>query len=255
MSLWRRLTGPGNALILLSDHLTSATAPEWEEQVKEVARYYRFVKLGDLVEAAEKNQAHGLASVAFEFPRKSAMLRAVPFLRGENIPVTFFLTGDGIGMNRLPSTEELQLYRESYPAAFSDELYARLQETAWEDPVGLDERLLAFRREIGPLPLETIDPMRFFSTWGKLVEIPPAEREFGFHLTYHPRHEALLSETLPFLERQTGQPLRVALSRQSFEGFEKWGFTGVVGTRKGAVKTGVSLGDLPVWDFSSTISE
>ena len=255
MSLWRRLTGPGNSLILFYDHLTDEGADEMEEQLREVGRYYRWTKLGDLCQALSQGSGTALAAVAFAYPRKSVLLRAVPILRAEKIPVTIFLPGDGVGMNRLPPEEELASYRETYPAAFTDELYQNFINLAWEDPLALEEKLLGFRREIGPLPLNSLDPTRFFSTWGKLVELPPETREFGFHVGCHPRHERIWSETLEFLERQTGSPLRVAYAERPFPEYARWGFSGVVGTRKGAVVPGVSLGELPIWDFSSTISE
>jgi len=255
LSLWRRLTGPANSLILLYDHVTDEIANDLEEQVREVGRYYRWAKLGDLCAAVRDGRALGMAAVAFKYPRKSVLLRAMPILRAENVPVTIFLPGEGVGMNRLPAEEELAAYRETYPQAFSDELYRSFINLAYEDPLALEERLLAFRREIGPLPLDSLDPTRFFSTWGKLIEIPPTSREFGFHVGYHPRHEKLFQETIAFLERQTGAPLRVAHAERPFAEYARWGFSGVVGNRKGAVIKGVPLGDLPIWDFSAAISE
>ncbi len=255
MGLWRSLTGPRNSLILLYDHLTEESAKEFEGQITEVSRYYRFVKLSNLIDAARKGDTIGLASVAFRHPRRSAWTRALPFLRAENIPATFFLSGDGVGMNRLPLEEELEWYAKTYPESFSAERMVGLQEEVWENPQGLDAKLLTFRRETGPLPLEKLDPALFFMTWGKLLEIPPELREFGFHLSYNPRHEESLREALKFLSIQTGNPPRVALSARSFPEYEAWGFCGVTGSRIGAVTPGVSLGDLPVWSFPSTIKE
>ena len=92
-------------------------------------------------------------------------------------PSRFFSGPDCIGLNRLPPEEELGLYEEHYPGRIAEADLARWKMRAWEAPTETEAFLLACRRDIGPLPLERLDPNVFFTTWGKIIGLPPAEVE------------------------------------------------------------------------------
>ena len=96
--------GPKNSLILVYDHLTENSP--FGDQLDEVSRFYKFTKLGDLVDRLKRGKVRGRATVVFSHARKSLFLHGVPILRARNIPVTVFLHPDCVGTNRLPGEEE-----------------------------------------------------------------------------------------------------------------------------------------------------
>jgi hypothetical protein len=230
-----KIFGPGNSLLCLFDHFTEETAREFEEQVEEISKYYKFRKLSEIV--CENRIETGFCGILFKNARKSVLLRAVPFLLAREIPFTLFLRSDCIGMNRLPLEEEKELYREAYP-----ERLGELDQPDWEN----------VRRTIGPFPVEGKDPMFFFSTWGQINQIPPSLRESA--LMY--REGISLGDEVAFIARQTSQSLRFVYSDalpSSIERGEliKQGFWGRVGKKIGPLgremSTSVDIWDLPTW--------
>src|SRR4051812_9082679 len=111
MNLFRRFLRPPNALILAYDHLDFDGGERLRTQVDEVRKFYEMSRLSDIVDSLAAGQPLGRAAVVFHASRKSLFVRALPFLRAEDIPVTIFVHGEWLGTNRLPPAEELRFYR------------------------------------------------------------------------------------------------------------------------------------------------
>lgn len=257
MGILRKFFGPGNSLVLVYDHITDEGREELASQIAQVKEFYRFAKLSEIAGAPDGKRATGLAAVVFAQARKSLFLRALPLLRGEGIPVTIFLDIDCIGMNRLPAAEELAWYRDHYPDAVPAAEADRLAALAWREPRDVEGHLRLFRKRVGPLPLDKIDPTLYFTTWGKIVEIPPNLLDLGLSLTSAPA-EAAVREALHFIRQMTGRETTLAWNPRAPDGSDVLraaGITGAVGAREGAVERATPALDLPRWPLSLEVSD
>ncbi len=252
--LLRRFFGPSTSLIFAYDRMNASWEGEMQEQLDEAAKYYKFVKLSEIVSRLNAKDSQGLASVVFTHARKSLFLRALPVLRAREIPVTVFLDVDSIGLNRLPAEEELALYRESYPDKISESDYAAMLEKAWREPKEANALLRGYRQTVGPLPLDKIDPMLFFVTWGKILEIPPALFEAGLSVSSTPANAEHLGDSLDFIRHQLGRSVMLAHNPRAPEGeaeLKRAGIEAVLTRREGVVDKKTSPMDLPYWNWSA----
>lgn len=225
-----RFFGPKNSLILAYDHLTQETVEEMESQLDEVGQYYRFVKLSELA----LRRSLGLASVVILNPRKSAQLRGFSLLAGRDIPATIFIQPDCVGLNRLPPDEELAAFQAAYPDAPSA--------LPSGGPEAIDSFLRGLRQRLGPLPVDKMDPTLFFTTWGKLLEIPPPLREFGLHLGG--------GGDLAYLSKQVKEEVRLAYSPRTPEtDLRRDGIAAVLTPQAGLVDKNTPLWRLPTYKF------
>jgi hypothetical protein len=246
---------PANALVLGYDHLGQAEAEAFESQIGEVRKYYQLVRLSEIAEALAKGRALGMAAIVFRQSRKSLFLRALPFLRTEDIPVTIFVRADHQGTNRLPAEEELRHFQQHYPGRLTEALVTEKVAEGWSNPATLDEFVRCCRQEIGPFPLNELDPTTFFSTWGSLMEFPPDRLEVGFYVGAGPGNEETLRTQLTFVRQQTRQPVRIGFWPRS-DGNARHiagalGLPAMLTTRLGAVEAGTSPWDLPQWSFEN----
>lgn len=241
----RRLFGPANSLILLYDHLTREQGQELEDQVEEVARYYRFVKPSELLQGISRGKVNGMAVIAFRHARKSVFLHAVPFLLAREFPFLLFADPDCVGLNRLPAEEELEAYRVHYGEASTQGA-----PSAWTEPDACNAFLEGLRSTVGPLPLEQMDSTRFFTTWGKIVEISPQGREIGLSLASDPANDEKFLGSLAFVRRQVGSVQLVFSPRPvSAAKLKSAGLEGVLTLREGAVEKDTDPWDLPRWSL------
>lgn len=252
--IWRKLVGPSQSLLLLFDHLAGEAAFEFQEKIEEIGRYYTFGKLSEIVRRPLAPNASGMAAVVFAHARKSVFLKAVPFLRGSGIPFTLFFQPECIGLNRLPAEEELRAYREYYPDKFSDETFANLLEQSWLEPETVETFLRNCRREIGPLPVNHLDPTLFSVTWGKILEIPPPQIELGIHLANSPLNLESTRAAVDFIGMQTKVRPQLAFTTRSLGGQElaiaslrELGIRALMTTGEGIVERNTDPWNLPQW--------
>lgn len=253
MSLLRRFLRPPNALILAYDHLEQEDAEAMEEQLKEVGRYYQFAKLSQVVEARRKGKALGMAAVVFKHARKSLIVRGLARTRNEGIPITVFVDADRVGTNRLPLDEELEIYDGHYPGKIPATEKARLLAACWTKPEEVETFLKRCRTEIGPLPLNELNPTRYFATWGNLTEVPPDLFECGLSITSDLAAVDVAAQ-LTFVRQRAKAPVTLSYSPRVLERAEATlaplGVEALLGPTKGAVDKSTSLWALPQWDFS-----
>lgn len=258
MGLWRKILGPSNSLFLCWDHVTDEGARELEAQVEEVRRYYHLAMLSEIIGFDGKPHTMGNAALVFINARRSVFQRAVPWLLSERIPFTLFLRPDCIGLNRLPPEEELELYREHYPERMPEAVLQQWTKKAWEAPVEADAFLIACRREIGPLPIESIDPGLFFTTWGKILALDPKFRELGFYVGHDPGVGGAVISALTFIRQQTGVQVRIAYSPRHAAkdiaaakgALEPLGIGSLLTARTGALERRTDPWSLPCWPMN-----
>jgi hypothetical protein len=197
---------PRHSILLEFDHITDVVREEMELQVQTVREVYEIVSLPKLVKSIADRKPHGLACITFRNARKSVFLRALPWLLSEEIPFTLMLRPDCIGLNRLPAGEELELYREHFPEALSSDEVASVNRAAWATPEARESFLGDCRKRLGPLPIEKLDPTLYFTTWGKILDIPPALCELGLDIDVDPSHLSV-QRGRAFAETQIKRPL------------------------------------------------
>lgn len=252
--------GQRNGVILEFDHIKEEDLESFCEQIDEVQKYYSFVKLEELGERLKKNKRLGIASVVFKHPRKSVLLRAVPYLLEKKVPFTFAIRPDCVGVNRLPLEEEYELFAQKYAEQIKLNPKAQFIEQCWREPKNAEQFLLNLRKQLGPLPLELADPTQYFSTWGKLIEISKDWVSWGIHLHHSPQHSNELGNEIIFMRQLLGQEPRAAILSQSSIGqraedlwdkasLEKLNLVVCVGTEQGAVTHSSDWWNLPVWRF------
>ena len=246
MSLFH-LFSPSNSLILVYDHLTQETAEQFELEVLEVRKYYKPVRLSELVAKQNKKRADGLFTVAFKEARKSVFIHGVPRLQGYGIPFTLFVRADCIGMNRLPPEEELDLYSTSYESSFKKPDLEKWKTLIWKKPDEVNAFLMDCRKQFGPLLLDKFDPTRFMTTWGKIKEISPKEMEVGVFISADPTQTSFF-EDLRFIETQMGNRPKSAYCSHPVKEIDKTGFDCLVTSRRGMVEKKTGVFDLPQWE-------
>jgi hypothetical protein len=224
MSLWD-FFGNSNSVILEWDHIDDLGFAGLQEQVEEVSKYYRFSSLEELCQRLKDKKRQGLAVLTFRNPRKSVLLRAVPYLIGKKIPFTLFLRSDCVGLNELPKPE-MELFRQS------------------------------LRNEPGAPELKTVDPTRFFATWGKLNELPRNLVEWGITLTKSESDLKVVEDEILFMRHRLGIAPRVAkLENSELAWTERslahLGLIACLNATQGAVKRNSVWFNLPIWHFSA----
>lgn len=261
MKFFNRL-GQSNGVILEFDHLDDNSTENLIEQVEEVLKYYRPVKLEELADRVKMKKRLGVASFVFRNPRKSVLLRAVPYLLDKKVPFTICLRTDCIGLNRLPPEEELDLFLKKYPNKISPESQTSFLKQCGSSPEAAEQFLLQLRSQLGPIPLELADPTQFFATWGKLIEIPKEWVSWGVNLYLLTDKLSQMENEILFMRQLLGSAPTVATlgslelkSERSATWDEaslrRLSITACVGTSQGAVTQSSEWWNLPIWRFST----
>lgn len=248
----RSLVRPRNSLIVVFDPKSPDEFDKFESKIEELGRYYSFAKLSALVGKNKAKPEMGLACVVIENPRVAFFQSYTPWLLEKNIPFTLFLRADCIGMNRLPHEEEWAIYRRVHPDKISESEMVEAVSNAWENPSSIESRLSELRAKYGPFPLNSLEPMQFFSTWGKVTELPSGLVDYGVRLTESPSDRARLSETVKFVSSRVHSELTVALSPRpvsSVTSLQSVGIHGLVGPNAGIVEPHTSVWELPRYEF------
>ena len=244
---------PKNSIVLPFDYAGPHSFQDFEDQIQAVKKLYRFAKLGQIVDAIKKRKRQGLASIVLENPRKGVLLQAIPVLVSLEIPFTLFVDPDYPGLNRLPLEEEMAAYHRSYPDKFSQSEFEHWQEVAGKNPLEADLFLKNSRKTLGPLPVNDLDPLYFFSTWGKLLDLPPDLVEFGLSVSHELSSKDQIDEKTSFIEKQLKtRPLLIRSPKAGFSSKElEWivnsKFDGIVGHQEGEVTKETSVFNIPIW--------
>lgn len=231
-----------NSILLLFDHLRSEDISQFEDQLGEVGRYYRFVKVSELVGRLRKRKTLGQAAIVFKSARKSIFVHAVSRLLEREIPFSLMLRPDCIGLNRLSVEDEIEIYRKFYPGDIPD-----LEGKG-------EVEIRASLRKIGKLPIEKLDPLMFFGTWGELTRIPPTFVELGLALS-----SRAAEQELTFIRQQTGVAVRIAygkgLSSEAKATLERLGIEAYLTDRSGVIDKDTDPMDLPHWALTNESSK
>lgn len=257
MGLFTQILKPSHSLVLAFDRLTEAEGDELAQQIAAVRERYTFATVSTLAQGLGSVgflRGRGLACLVFKNPRKGFWLWVLPQLLAEQIPFTLYIDPSCVGLNRLPANEELNAYAETYPQAFTETALQTLRRKAWQDPEGWDREIHTFRKELGPLPVENLDPGDFFVTWGKVNELPPATAELGWHLSQDWRSPEV-QRGLHFFRTQVRRPVCTALLSGAFAAppnDTQWlelGISSALTGRKGLVGKDTRALDLPLWEL------
>ncbi len=245
MSWLRKLLGPKNSLIFVKDRIANRLV--FEEELLSIKKFYSFVPLSELIDEHLKGRAKGLAAFCIPHARKRVVHEFASPLREADVPFTVFVDPDCVGTNRLPVEDELRLLAAQH-LPYKKELES-LCDLYWEKPEEVEAALALWRKK-GPLPLNSLDPLDFFCTWGELLQLGD-KCELGLHLTTSPRHTRRLAEGVKFISQRTGRPPIHAYSEFSVEAqaktLQEAGFRGVVGPARGAVEEQSRALELPQW--------
>lgn len=244
---------PSNSIIAPFDYIDRNSFEDFENQLQAIREHYRFSKLGQIVEALRNKRRQGYAAIVLENPRKGVFLHAVPFLLREEIPFTLFLDPDYLGLNRLPLEEELAAYQQSYPERFTQEEFQEWCESARKNPNEADLFLRNCRKTLGPLRVDVMDSLQFFTTWGKILELPPDLVEFGLIVNHEISSSDQLEEKISFCEKQVKKrPVlvrgpRTELSEKEIKILKESRIEAVLGQDVHEVTKDTSVFNLPVW--------
>lgn len=247
--------GPGNSVIVPFDYRDRESFVDFEEQLTAIQQHYKIVKLSQLVDSIKKRKRQGLATIALSNPRKGVMLQAVSALVSLELPFVIFLDPDLVGLNRLPMNEELRIYQEHYPELFSvSDLHYWLSKVSSE-PGKVDEFLKQARSQIGPLPVDHLDSLQFFSTWGKLIEISPELVEFGFNLDHQELNQEALEKKFKFFSCQLkgrprfGRCVDRSLTKAEEAVLRHLGIEAVLTAQESEINRDSDLYHLPIWNL------
>ncbi|MBI4404809.1 MAG: hypothetical protein HY537_11640 [Deltaproteobacteria bacterium] len=252
-----KLFRPANSIVLVWDHVDEKERSKFEEQVEEVLRFYPIESLSNIVERLYKRQRQGFAAITFSSARKSIFLRAIPWLNSRKLPFTLFLNPTSIGSNRLPIQEELALYHHYYPERFGEAIFQEWERESWVIPAEGEARIRSLRREIGPLPLNFLDPTRYFATWGEVVRGVKEKSEFGITLSVQPigdKSFSALEGEKTFVQNQIGQTVRLAFAQRDLGSdlreLRRLGIAGVLlDSQTGPVGRDTDPMKLPRWEM------
>ncbi|NBX92133.1 MAG: hypothetical protein EBQ85_02750 [Proteobacteria bacterium] len=248
--------GSSHSLILPFDYANRDTFDDFEEQLTVLRQRYRFAHVSEVVARVQKRKRQGLAVILFENPRQGVLNQALPVLVSLGIPFMIFLDPDYVGLNRLPLFEELAAYRRTYPENWTEDEFLGWQQKCLEAPNEVDSFLMSCRARLGPLPIERLDPLSFFCTWGKLLEINPEQVEFGLSINERISSFERVRDKLQFSEIQLKR--KIQLVRSPKEGFQpdetekvrQLGIQAIIGHRIEVVDRNSSLVDLPIWKLN-----
>jgi len=247
--------GPRNSVIVPFDYRDRESFVDFEEQLSAIQQHYKIVKMSQLVDSIKKRKRQGLATIALSNPRKGVMLQAVSALVSLELPFIIFLDPDLVGLNRLPLDEELRTYQKHYPEHFSvSDLKYWLSKVSSE-PGKVDDFLKQARSEIGPLPVDHLDSLQFFSTWGKLIEISPELVEFGFNLDHQELNPEALERKFKFFNCQLkGNPRFGRCHERSLTKAEEavllqMGIEAVLTAKESEINRDSDLYHLPIWNL------
>lgn len=254
MKWLRRLVSPPNSLVIVLDHVDAGEARAFPGLLDEVTRFYEAVPLSAIVERlAVGKKPSGLAAFVLANARKSGMRHAVPELVGRKLPFHVFLRDDCIGLNRLPLEEEIDAFSSAYPQRFPAPEREALRAEAWRDPDRASARLLELRKVLGPLPVESIEPTRFFDTWGAIAKIPPSLLEVGLALAREPDEAGLpaVERSLRYCEQKASRRIRIAFSARPVSDARRrlspLGLEGLQTLDEGVVGSGTDPWAIPRW--------
>lgn len=245
-----------HSIIVPFDYLETGSFNEFEEQIQFLKTHYRLSKLSEIVEGLKKGKSQGLAAIVLENPRKGVLVQAAPILLSLEIPFTVFIDTEYVGLNRLPVEEELRAYQRQYPQKITEELVRNWIQRAQWDPKETDAFLKKCRSEIGPLPIELLDSFSFFTTWGKLVDLPTTLVEFGIKTLQRIQDNHHWSEKIDFFRNQLKQsPRSIRTPSHGFTVEEKKvlessGIQSALGHQVGEVTKNTDLFDLPIWKLT-----
>jgi hypothetical protein len=208
------------------------------------------------VEALEKKKKLGLAAIVFESPRKGVFQKALPSLLSLEIPFSLMVDPDYVGLNRLPMLEELNHYRKNYSNQFSENEFNDWIDRSRKNPEETNEFLIQCRKELGPLPLEDLDPLSFFATWGKIADLPSHLVDYGISFSHEIQNKDQLENKVTYWSQQLRKRPSIirapamGFTQQELEIISKYGFRAVLGNQIAAVEKTTNLFDLPIWNLN-----
>jgi len=241
---------PKNSIIVSFDYQGPHSFLDFEEQLNAIEKHYRFCKLTDWL----PQKKPGRAFVIFENPRKGVLIHGVRLLLSRQIPFTMFIDTDYVGLNRLPLEEEVDAYQKAYPDKLKHSEVETWLELAAKDPKSLDDILKKARQDLGPLPIENLDSLLFFSTWGKLVECPQELVDFGLSIR-HTLDRDSLNQKIQFAQWQLKQRLRIGrlvkknLAPEESNLLKESGIEALIGHETGEIIQRSSHWNLPIWSL------
>lgn len=234
-----------NALVLLYDPKTSQEVAEVQEHLEEVGKYYSFTTLSTLGSLLERKKTLGQVAICFKHPRKRLFLELLPELLNKEIPCTVFIRPECVGVNRLPREEELEAYEKAYPEY--REKFQSLKSALLANPLEVDVFLEKARKEIGPLRVDAMDPLDFFVTWGKIVEIPPSLLDLGLFIPSHINAGINYESERKFLETQTKRPCTTVYAPNDVSDFSGIAIKAALGSVNGQIEQSSNSLNLPIW--------
>ncbi len=227
---------------------------DFESKIEEVRRHYDCVTLDSILKGLADGSPRGMAAIIIREARKGFFLRPLSFLLTENIPFTLFLRPDCIGLNRLPPEEELETYHQAYPQVLDRKQCQDWKERIWLEPNRVEIFLKEARARLGPLPIPTLDPLHFFATWGRVVEMPRNQLQLGLSLPSSPMGEYGLDDLLRFARTQVGREVTVASASRSLSFarklLERAGIRAAIGPVRGVVDSKTDPFELPIWSLN-----
>ncbi len=242
----RKLLGPHNSLILIREKISDRSALEAE--LKEIQKYYRFVTFSQLLSSLSSKDASGFAVFGISHARKRVLHEFRDFLGNLSVPMSIFVDPECVGSNRLPLLDELKIYEKHFP--LQSKTLEEVRPLCWQHPEEAEKRLNALRSELGPLPLNELDPLEFFCTWGELLQLGTLA-DFGLQLVYSPKQQARLQNAIKFFSTQLNRAPAGALSEMSVTddvgALRNLGLSAVIGPETGPTLPNSTLFNLPRW--------
>lgn len=242
-----------NSVIVPYDYTNSDSLQDLEDQIIALKEHYQFITLSEMIARVKKGKSRGFAAIVFDKPRKGVFVKAVPILLSLNVPFFLFIDPDYTGLNRLPMSEELCLYRDHYSNLFTQSEFEQWVIRSRREPEETDFFLKDCRKKFGPLPIEKIDPLSFFSTWGKILELPPDSVDFGITLSHQIISPDTFQEKLSFVGQHLKKVPDVVraptqgFSREEIEVLKQCGVEGVLGHQVAPIDKNANVFDLPIW--------
>lgn len=245
-----------NSVIVPFEYTNPDCFQDLAEQVHALKEHYQLSLLSEGIDRFRNKGKLGWASLVFETPRKGALVRAFPELISLEVPFFVFIDPDYVGLNRLPVQEELSLYREHYSDLFTQTDYEAWLQRSRLMPEETDLFLKECRKKLGPLPIDKIDPLSFFATWGKIMELPAQLIDFGVSLSCEIKSKQFLEEKLIFMSQQLKRRPQIirapvsGFSEEELKILQQCNVRAVVGHEVAAVEKKSPLTHLPIWKLT-----